>query len=420
MATKKNLSKTRVAHKRAKAASIASSPENLRKRRAAKTAANAKLKRKSASKKKVAKKAVSNKKAASKVAKRTSQPAKPKDTKAAAPAADAGSKDAAAKPQKVTTQADEKKPKPEKVTAVELGELETVTVPVKFLIAALSVAPKDDVRFMLNGVYFKQTADKLLRMVCTDGHRLFVCNVLLEEKVSWAMKGLIVPREHLERVVKYIGRKTEKLEIAFGENHSLLTVTEIDGIGVFKFRPVDGKYPNYQQVIDSAAHVFSEEREAMSITTVDAGYLKGAGVIAASLGSEGVIPFLSCDGKTASVFAFSDVPEALLYIMPLKARDEVLPAATVKLFGKPAMTATLAALDEQIKRTKTNAKTAKHKKFRDLFDEKATRLQGRADQLRAALSVKLTAPKPVEETQAEPPKADEKKQPVSASGSTVH
>lgn len=411
MATKKKLSKTRVATKRAKTASIASGTSNLRKRRAAKKAANKKLKRKPASQKKVAKKAGSKKKAASKVAKRTIQPAKAKDPKAAAPAAAAGSKVNPAKPAAVT---------PEKVVGEELGEVETVKVPVKFLIAALSVAPKDDARFMLNGVYLKQSADKLLRMVCTDGHRLFVCNVLLEEKVSWAMKGVIVPREHLERVVKYIGRKAENLEIGFGENHSLLTVTEIDGIGSFKFRPVDGKYPPYQQVIDSAAHVFGEEREAMSITTVDAAYLKGAGVLSAALGSSGVSPFLSSDGKTASVFAFSDVPEALLYIMPQKSRDEVLPAATVKLFGKPAMTATLTALEEQIKKTKTNAKTAKHKKFRDQFDEKAKRLQGRADQLRAALSVKLTAPKPEPETPAETPKPDVEKKAASVGTSTVH
>lgn len=281
--------------------------------------------------------------------------------------------------------------KPVKAEALEPAV--ALELPTTFLNAALAVAPKDESRHYLNAVYLHQLEDQTLRIVSTDGHRLFVASLLQPESIDWLRKGVLVPRDSLERILKFVGRKAEAVTVSFGINHRALSIAEIGGIGLFTVVPVEGDYPQYQRVVDSAAAVFTQEREEMSMTTLDSAYVRSATAVAGILGTGSIMPFISTDGSCPSVFAFQAVPEALLYIMAQKNEAEVLPAATTRLFGKEAMAATLSALELQIKRTRVNAKDAKHKKFAEQFTAKADRLQAKADQLRAALSIKLAAPK---------------------------
>lgn len=274
-----------------------------------------------------------------------------------------------------------------------LGPAVTVELPTTFLNAALAIASKEDIRHYLNAVYLHQLDDQTLRIVATDGNRMFVASLLQEAAVDWLREGVLVPRESLERILKFVGRKAEAVAVSFGINHRALSIAEIGGIGVFTVVPVDGDYPQYQRVVDGAAAVFTQEREEMSMTTLDSAYVRSATAVASILGTGSIMPFISTDGSCPSVFAFQAVPEALLYIMAQKNVAEVLPAATTRLFGKEAMAATLSQLEAQIKKTRANAKDAKHKKFAEQFTAKADRLQAKADQLRAALSIKLEAPK---------------------------
>lgn len=283
--------------------------------------------------------------------------------------------------------------KPAQPEQVELPAAQAIDVPLKFVVAALSIAPKNDTRMCLGGVYLHQLEDKALRIVATDGHRLFVAQVEQEQEISWLRQGVIVPRAQLERILKYIGKDAPGLRIEYGTGHPSLKIEEIGGMAVFQFAPVDGTYPDYQRVVDSAAPVFTAEREELSMTTIDSDYLKAAGALSAQLGSKGIIPFLTGqDSSVPSVFAFGNVPEALLYIASQRSRAEALPAPTVKLFGADAMQRTLADLEAQIVKTREGAQAAKHEKFRDQKNLKADRLQARADELRAALSTKLAAP----------------------------
>lgn len=275
----------------------------------------------------------------------------------------------------------------------ELQPAQSIELPMKFVTAALSIAPKDDTRYYLNGVFIHQLADNAIRMVATDGHRLFIAQVAHTQVIDWAQKGIILPREQLERIAKYLGKSAIALRIEYGVKHPAVKVHEVGGMAVFSFGLVDGKFPDYQKVADQSAAVFTAEREELSQTTIDSKYLKAAGALAASLESKGIIPFLAPEGASyASVFAFVDVPEALLYIAPQRGREQALPAQTVRLFGEDAMRAQVANLEEQIKRTLNNAKNAKHAKFRQQFKDKAARLQLRRDQLQANLTPALPAP----------------------------
>lgn len=279
--------------------------------------------------------------------------------------------------------------------AEELAPAQLLDLPMKFVQAALSIAPQDDTRYYLNGVYVHQLQDLAVRLVATDGHRLFVCSIAKDQEIAWARKGAILPASQLQRIAKYLGKKAPAVRVTFGVNHPSMKVDEIDGIATFQVKPIDGEFPDYQRVVDAAAVVFTQEREEMSMTQIDSKYLKAAGMLAAQLESRGVIPFLAeQNSQAASVFTFPEVPEALLYIMSQRTADkqEALPASTVKLFGEAAMKQALANLEAQVKRTRENAKAAKHEKFRVQFEQKAERLQLRIDQLRANLAPKLTGP----------------------------
>lgn len=301
-----------------------------------------------------------------------------------------------------------------------LAPAQSIDLPIAFLTAALSIAPKDDTRYYLNGVFVHQTEEKELRLIATDGHRLFVCSIPQERRTDWASEGTILPREELERIVKYVGKKGSPhqeipaIRVEYGVKHPTATVHEIDGMAVFRIKPIDGKFPDYQRVIDSAAAVFTEEREELSATTIDSKYLKAAGALSAQLGSKGVIPFLAAqDSGAPSVFAFADVPEALLYIMGQRTREQVLPAPTVKLFGVDAMRSTIAKLEAAAQKSREVAARCKRDHFRETSTKRAERLQARADQLRATIAVKLGCT-PEEVKPAAAPDAD------NAAGVAVH
>lgn len=301
---------------------------------------------------------------------------------------------------------------PAETEAEALAPAQELELPLNFLKAALSIAPKDDTRYYLNGVYVQQLDDLVVRLVATDGHRLFVSSFEHKTEIAWARPGVILPREELERIVKYVGKDAPGLRVEFGVNHPSVKIHEIAGMAVFTLKVIDGKYPDYQRVVDSAASVFSAEREELQQTTLDSSYLKAAGALAAVLESKGIIPFLATEESAPSVFAFADRPEALLYIMGQRNDRPALAAPTIKLFGAAAMQATLEKLEEQIKRTEANAKAAKHEKFRKQFEDKAARLKLRAEQIRSNLLPALPAPTPAQSPAAAPAEA--------AAGVAVH
>ncbi|HDX0947953.1 TPA: hypothetical protein RNT26_000596 [Stenotrophomonas maltophilia] len=65
-------------------------------------------------------------------------------------------------------------------------------IPSALIAAALHVAPKNDVRFYLNGVLIESHADGAI-IVATDGHRMLVVRTSL----PWDIGKIIVPRDPL-------------------------------------------------------------------------------------------------------------------------------------------------------------------------------------------------------------------------------
>jgi DNA polymerase-3 subunit beta len=101
---------------------------------------------------------------------------------------------------------------------------------------------QQDVRYYLNGMLV-ETGGKYLRAVATDGHRLALCEAVLDGG-ELAEQQVIVPRKgvlELQRLL--VGDGAVELEL--GANHVRI---QLDGIR-FTSKLIDGRFPEYERVI---------------------------------------------------------------------------------------------------------------------------------------------------------------------------
>ncbi|MEM7009309.1 MAG: DNA polymerase III subunit beta, partial [Thermodesulfobacteriota bacterium] len=111
-----------------------------------------------------------------------------------------------------------------------------------------AVSP-DELRRNLAGIYFEESADKNLRLVATDGHRLS----LVEKKVDGGVKfdkGFVVPKKGVAELRKVL-RLSETVKIGVGDNFFM---AEGDNI-VLIARLIDADFPDYKQVTPEVTKV---------------------------------------------------------------------------------------------------------------------------------------------------------------------
>jgi DNA polymerase-3 subunit beta len=106
----------------------------------------------------------------------------------------------------------------------------------------------DQTRYTLNGVLFKVT-QKDVRMVATDGHRLAITthegDLLKDRKPVEA----IIPRKAAAEALKLLKEDAGEVEIEVGDNHLMLSSDQT----LIDARLIEGQFPNYEQVIPTAA-----------------------------------------------------------------------------------------------------------------------------------------------------------------------
>jgi DNA polymerase III subunit beta len=122
----------------------------------------------------------------------------------------------------------------------------------------------DETRYHLNGVYFEKklgTGDGTnFLMVATDGHRLSLVNRESESQSSKSLEGVIIPRKGLAEIYKLIESVDGKFKMAIEGSQLIVS----HGATVLMIRLIEGKYPNYRQLIPQnlSEHV-TVKREAL-------------------------------------------------------------------------------------------------------------------------------------------------------------
>jgi DNA polymerase-3 subunit beta len=115
---------------------------------------------------------------------------------------------------------------------------------------------QQDVRYYLNGLLL-ETGNKRLRAVATDGHRLALCEVEVDDD-KMPEQQVIVPRKGVLELQRLLGGDGA-LNIELGSNHIRI---QLDGIR-FTSKLIDGRFPEYERVVprDTGNH-FSANRES--------------------------------------------------------------------------------------------------------------------------------------------------------------
>ena len=115
---------------------------------------------------------------------------------------------------------------------------------------------QQDVRYYLNGLLL-ETGQKFLRAVATDGHRLALCEVELDEQ-KMPEQQVIVPRKGVLELQRLIGGEGE-LQIELGSNHVRIQLEHIR----YTSKLIDGRFPEYERVIpQDTDNQLTADREA--------------------------------------------------------------------------------------------------------------------------------------------------------------
>ena len=102
---------------------------------------------------------------------------------------------------------------------------------------------QQDVRYYLNGMLFEVAGD-YLKVVATDGHRLAMHTVSLENPVD-QIHQLILPRKGIIELSRLISDGEGDITLTFGNNHIRAVMSDF----TFTSKLVDGKFPDYNRVL---------------------------------------------------------------------------------------------------------------------------------------------------------------------------
>src|SRR5215213_747942 len=133
----------------------------------------------------------------------------------------------------------------------EAGGGEVVQVPAKAFIETINrvarSASRDETRPHLTGVLVS-ASERELRMVATDSYRLSVKETTLESALDGSLEAN-VPARTLQELSRIAGAGTsDTIGVAALENQVVFTVDDV----VLSSRLVEGRFPNYQQLLPEA------------------------------------------------------------------------------------------------------------------------------------------------------------------------
>lgn len=114
----------------------------------------------------------------------------------------------------------------------------------RHLIERTSVAmAQQDVRYYLNGMLF-EIQSGVLKAVATDGHRLALCQTAADISIG-DLQQVIIPRKGILELNRLSSEGEEAVKVVLSSNH----IRAITKDFTFTSKLVDGKFPDYSQVI---------------------------------------------------------------------------------------------------------------------------------------------------------------------------
>ena len=104
---------------------------------------------------------------------------------------------------------------------------------------------QQDVRYYLNGLMLEIDPQHILT-VATDGHRLAISKEIIETGIS-EKRQIIIPRKGVSELSKLLDDSDEPVKLQLGDNLIKVILGDI----TFTSKLIDGKFPDYNQVLPS-------------------------------------------------------------------------------------------------------------------------------------------------------------------------
>ena len=143
--------------------------------------------------------------------------------------------------------------------ALAAGDLKGLIDKTRFAIST------EETRYYLNGIYLHEVpAQKLLRAVATDGHRLAQSQVA-RPKGAEGMPGIIVPRKTVLELVRLVEGEDGEIEVALSASKIRFSW----GALVLTSKLIDGTFPDYDRVIPRHNDKVLEVDTAIFASAVD-------------------------------------------------------------------------------------------------------------------------------------------------------
>ena len=179
-------------------------------------------------------------------------------------------------------------------------------VKTELLKSALLFSSKEKTRYNLNGVYFEKT-ETGVAIVTTDGHRMFVAKVQVDDACS-NFEPFIIPNEIIKQVLT-------------GYKGTTVLVNEWDKIiGNINFAPIDGTFPNWRRVLVTEP-VSNEPAQFNPV------YIGDIGKVNKLLKTQSTIHY---NGNNPAPVTFTSRDDCFLILMPMKCEKPVDPITTIK------------------------------------------------------------------------------------------
>ncbi|WP_029906821.1 DNA polymerase III subunit beta [Prevotella sp. 10(H)] len=106
----------------------------------------------------------------------------------------------------------------------------------------LFASADDELRPVMNGVYFDITSEDLT-FVASDGHKLVRCKTLAAKGAERA--SFILPKKPANLLKAILPKESETVELKFDENNAYIKMSSY----TMTCRFIEGRYPNYNSVI---------------------------------------------------------------------------------------------------------------------------------------------------------------------------
>ena len=202
------------------------------------------------------------------------------------------------------------------------------TVPVDMIKAALLSVSKEQTRYYLGGVLM-QRREGVLRIVSTDGHRMFIGAVNLDDGRQYDFDA-ILPTAEVKKALTGLTRKDDFVQMHMkmtGESaETAHFAIKLNGVEI---TPIDGTFPTYERIVPTET--------SGQAADFDPRYYADLGKAAKLLSNSETAMSIAQNGLDPAIVSFIGRKDALVVLMPRRAEkaDRITQADIGAIMGQP-------------------------------------------------------------------------------------